>query len=141
MLPDHPLATAVTNAFDHRCMVERIRENDQARNFLTERAEGGPVGDITRGENQRRFLAVEIGKFALEQDVIVVGARNIPGASRTRATVIDGGLHGFDDFRVLAHAEIVVGAPDGHILALAIGVIPCRTGKLPCWRSISAKTR
>jgi hypothetical protein len=51
--------------------------------------------------------------------VIVVGTRDIPGASRTRATVIDSLLHGVDHGGVLAHAEIVIGTPDGH-LPLAI---------------------
>ena len=130
VLPDHPLATAVTDAFDHRRMVQRIGENDQARNFLAERTECRPVGHITGGEDQRRFLAVQIGEFLFKQNMVMIGARNIPGASRTRATVIDGGFHGFDDFRVLAHAEIIVGAPDRYVLALAIGVVPCRAGKI-----------
>src|SRR5690242_12408368 len=62
--------------------------------------------------------------------MIMVGARNVPGASRTRATVIDGGFHGFDDFRGLGRAAIVVGAPDGYVLAIAIGIVPCRAGKI-----------
>ncbi|QTK80416.1 hypothetical protein AT6N2_C2875 [Agrobacterium tumefaciens] len=130
VLPDHPLTTAIPDALDHRGMVERVRKDDQARYLLAERAEGGPVRNITRGEDQRRFLAMEVSKLALQQDVIVVGARNIPGASRTRATVINGGFHGFDDFRVLAHAEVVVGAPDGNVLPLTIGVVACRAGKV-----------
>ncbi|MNS39011.1 hypothetical protein D3C72_712780 [compost metagenome] len=73
---------------------------------------------------------MQIGKFLFQQDVMMVGPRNVAGASRTRATVIDGGFHGFDDFRVLAHAEIVVGTPDGYVLAFAIGVVPCRAGKI-----------
>jgi hypothetical protein len=46
--------------------------------------------------------------------MIMGGTRNIPGASRTRATVIDGLMHGLDHLRVLAHAKIIVGTPDGN---------------------------
>jgi hypothetical protein len=59
---------------------------------------------------------MQIRKFFLEDHVVVVGARNIPGASRTRATVINGVFHRLDHGGVLAHAEIVVGTPDGHFL-------------------------
>lgn len=78
VFPDHPLATAVTDAFDHRGMVERIGENDEARNFLAKCAECRPVGNVTRREDQRRFLAVQIGKFLFQQDVMMVGPRNVP---------------------------------------------------------------
>ena len=120
MLPDDLLALGIADALDHRGMVQRIGEDDQAGNLRAERAERRPVGDIARREDQRRFLAVQVGKLALEQNVVVGGARDIPGASRTRATVVDGLLHRLDHLGVLAHAEIVVGTPDGDFLR-AIG--------------------
>lgn len=115
MLPDHPLALAVADAFDHRGVVERVGEDDQAGDLLAERAKGRPVRHIAGIEDQAGFLAMQVGKFLLQQDVVMVGTRNIPGASRTRATVIDRLMHGGNHGRVLAHAQIVVGTPDGYV--------------------------
>ena len=129
MLPDDLVALRVPNAFDHRRMVERIREDDEARDACAERAERRPVRNITRGEDQRGFLAMEIGEFLLKQNMVVVGARNIPGASRTRATVINGLLHRLNHFWMLAHAEIIVGAPDSHFLR-TIGCIAGSAGEI-----------
>ena len=114
--PDDALAVGIADAFDHRRMVQRVGEDDEAGDPGAERAERRPVGDIARGKDQRRFLAVQVGKLALEKNVVVGGARDIPGASRTRATVVDGVLHRLDHLGMLAHAEIVVGTPDGHFL-------------------------
>ena len=47
--------------------------------------------------------------------MVVVGAGDVARAARARTALVDGRVHGGDDVRVLAHAEIVVGAPDGHL--------------------------
>src|SRR6185369_3767753 len=41
-----------------------------------------------------------------------------------------GGAHGFDDFRMLTHAEVIVRAPDDDI-PHAVWAIPNGVGKLP----------
>ena len=52
-----------------------------ARQHGAERRERGLVGDVARGEDQRRFLAVEVGELALEQHVAVVGAGDVARAA------------------------------------------------------------
>src|SRR5262245_6538858 len=73
---------------------------------------------------------MQVGELTLEQNMVVVGARNIPGAPSTRATLVDGELHRLGDLGMLAHAEIVVGTPDGDVLLFACGIIADRLGKL-----------
>src|SRR5579871_1290576 len=77
------------------------------------------VGGIARIEEQRRRLAMPLGKLALKQHVIVVGAGNVSRAAGPGARACDGLLHGLQHHRMLAHAEIVVGAPDDDFLGPA----------------------
>jgi hypothetical protein len=61
-----------------------------------------------------------------------MGSAYVARASRARAHVVKRGLHRLDNGGVLAHAQIVVGAPDGDRLgaiaskALGVGIIPLR---------------
>src|SRR5690606_2401552 len=72
----------------------------------------GFVGHKARGKDESRFLAVQIGERALELDQRAVGARDIAGATGANAHRTGGVLHGLHDFFVLAHAQIVIRAPD-----------------------------
>ncbi len=124
----------MADALDHRSVVDCVGKHDHAGDLRTERAKRRPVGDVTGRKQKCGFLAVQIGQFALQQNVVVVGARDIPGASRTRATLIDGALHRLDHLGMLAHAEIVVGTPDGDVLPAAVSRIARRlreTAPLP----------
>ena len=98
----------MTDAFDHRGMVFLVRENDGARQELLQRRQRGVVGDIGRGKQQRGFFAVQISDLGFELDVVVRGTGNVARAARARAGRIEGFVHGGDDGRMLAHAEIVV---------------------------------
>ena len=76
----------------------------------------GLVRDIAGGENECRFLAVQIGKFAFELDQRVIVAGDIAGAAGASPHAGRGLHHSADHFGMLAHAEIVVRAPDHDIL-------------------------
>ncbi len=108
---DARFTAAVPDALDHRGMVEFVRQDDATRHPRCQRADRRHVRDIARREQQRRLLAVQIGKLALQQHVIVVGAGNIAGAARAGAATVERLVHGVEHGGVLAHAEIVVGAP------------------------------
>ena len=71
---------------------------------------------------------MQIGKLGLEQQMVVVVARDIARAARTGAAGLHTVHHGFDHIGVLAHAQIVVRTPDGDFIHLAILVAGC-TGK------------
>ncbi len=58
---------------------------------------------------------MEIGELALQQYVIVIGARNIARTAGTGPAGFDRRHHRRTHFRVLAHAQIVIGAPDGDL--------------------------
>ena len=61
----------------------------------------------------------QIGELGFELDQRMVRAGDVAGAAGAGADARGGLHHGADHLRVLAHAEIVVGAPDGD-LALAV---------------------
>ena len=60
----------------------------------------------------------------------MIGAGNVAGAAGAGAHAGRGLDHGADHLRVLAHAEIVVGAPDDD-LARALRRMPDGLGKAP----------
>ena len=103
-------------------MVAFIRNHDAAGHAGGQRAERRPVRDIARGEEQRGLLVVKVGELALKQDVLMAGARNIARAAGASARSVDRLMHGGEHFGMLAHAEIIVGAPHGHF-PLAAGVM------------------
>ncbi len=84
-----------------------------------ERAERRPVRHVAGGEEQRGLLAVQVGELALQQDVVVVGAGDVAGAAGAGAAAVERLVHGGEHLGVLAHAEIVVGAPDRDLAAVA----------------------
>ncbi len=55
---------------------------------------------------------MQVGELGLELHVIMGRAGDVAGSARAGADRIDRLVHGGDHVGVLAHAEIVVGAPD-----------------------------
>ena len=109
------LAAAMADALDHRGVVLLVGEDHEAGDQALQGRERGIVGDIGRGEQKRRLLAVEVGKLGLELDMIMGGAGDVAGAAGAGADSVDRLMHGGEHHRVLAHAEIVVGAPHGDV--------------------------
>ena len=68
------LGAAVADAFDHGGMVQRVGEDNAAGDLGGQRGQRSPVRDITRCEQQRIFLAVQIRQFQFELAVHVHGA-------------------------------------------------------------------
>ena len=116
------LAAGLAHALDHRIVVVGVRQDQDVRNELGERRDAGLVRDIAGGEDQRGFLAVQVGEFGLELDQRVIGAGNVAGAAGAGAHAGGGLDHGADHLGVLAHAEIVVGAPDDDFARAFRGV-------------------
>jgi hypothetical protein len=141
MSEDKALGARPADAFDHRIVVERVREDCAARHELAQCAECGEVGDPSRCEDQRGVLAVKVGEFGFELDMLPVGPGDVARASRSGARQIDGAMHGGQHIRMLAHAEVVIAAPDGNATAPTIGSVPQGRGKLPGSRSSSMKVR
>ena len=132
---------AVADAGDHRGVVLLVGEDDGARQQLGERRQRRVVGDVGRGEEQRRFLAVQVGELGLELHVIVGRAGDVARAAGAGADRVDRLVHGGDHGRVLAHAEVVVGAPDGDGTRGARPLKCSAAGYAPRRRFRSAKTR
>ena len=59
---------------------------------------------------------MQIGQFAFQQQMIMVGAADIAGAARPGAGALHRLTHRLDHRRMLAHAQIIVGTPDSDIL-------------------------
>ena len=110
-------AWRLAHALDHRIVVPGVRQDEAIRHQLARGGNAGLVGDVARGKDQRRFLAVQIGEFALELDQRMIVAGDVAGAAGAGAHPGRGLHHGADDLGMLAHAEIVVRAPDHDVLA------------------------
>ena len=67
---------------------------------------------------------MQVRQLALELDVIMIGAGNVAGATGTCATAVNGLMQGGNDLWVLAHAEVIVGAPDGDIADRVTSMVP-----------------
>ena len=116
-------APAVADALDHRGMVEFVGKDDQARQKFRQRRQRGVVRGEAGIEGQRHLLAVKVGKFLFEFDVVMGCTGNIAGAAGTGANLIQRLVHGGQDLRVLSHSEIIVAAPDGHRPFDAVGIM------------------
>ena len=66
---------------------------------------------------------MQVGKLGLELDMIMGGAGDVARAAGARADRLDRLMHGGEHGWVLAHAEIVVGAPHGHVAGAARGEV------------------
>ena len=64
---------------------------------------------------------MQIGELGLELDVIMGGAGDVARAAGAGADRLDRLMHGGAHGRVLAHAEIVVGAPYRHVAGALAG--------------------
>ena len=74
-------------------------------------------------------LPWKIGELALELDDRVARAGNIAGAARAGADLRRRLDHGGDHLGVLAHAEIIVRAPNGDVLYGAVVAMPAGARK------------
>ena len=109
IVPPYPLLTPrILDACDHRCVVEFVRKNHTAGEYLAKRRERRLIRDIARGKKQRRILAVKVGKLCLKIDVIMRVATDIARAARTRANVVQRLFHRRDYLGMLAHRQIIV---------------------------------
>ena len=125
IVAEDPLGAAIApHAFDHRGMVQRVGIDDQARKQLGQGGQRRVIGDIGRGKDQRRLFAMQIGQLGLQPLVIDRGARDIARAARTCAGGLQRLVHRGQNLGVLAHAQIVIAAPDGDIGLGAIGFAP-----------------
>ena len=110
------LAVRLAHAFNHRIVVERIRQDQTVRHQLRQRGNAGLVGDIAGGKDQRRFLAVQVGELAFEFDQRMIVAGDVARAACAGAHPGRGLDHRADHLRVLPHAEVIVRAPDHDVL-------------------------
>ncbi len=109
---DELLAARIADTRDHGGVIELVGEDQAARQDLAERRERGLVRHIARGEEQCALLAVQIGQLGLEVDMVVRVTADIASAARTGADIVQRLFHRRDHLGMLAHGEIIVGAPD-----------------------------
>ena len=126
MAEDLLLGARALHAFDHRIMIRGVGQNDAIGQKVGDGRDRREIGNPAGGEDERGFLAVQIGELALKLDDGVAGAGNVAGAAGAGADLARRVDHGGDHVRMLAHAEIVVGAPDGHGLDRAVLAMPIR---------------
>jgi hypothetical protein len=83
--PDLLFHAGTPNALDHRIVIPGIRQDHAVRQQPGNTRDAGLVRYIARGEDQRRFFAVQVGEFALQFDQRMVGAGNVAGAAGASA--------------------------------------------------------
>ena len=110
------LAARVADARDHDGMVEFVGEDDAAGQELAERRQRRVVRDVAAGEQQRAFLAVQIGKLMLELDMVMRVAADVARAAGAGADIVQRLFHRRDHLGMLAHREVIVRAPHGDRL-------------------------
>jgi hypothetical protein len=60
-----------------------------------------------------------------QQDMFVIGARDVARAARTCPATIQRFMHGAQHIRMLSHAEIIIRTPNSHLTAHALVVTRC----------------
>jgi hypothetical protein len=118
------------DALDHRGVVQLVGIDDEPGEELRQGRERRVIGDVGGGEDERRLLAVQIGKLRLQPLVIDRGPGNVARPARARAGGFQRLVHRLQHDGVLAHAEVIVAAPDGDFLLRAVGLLPDRVGEL-----------
>jgi len=84
---------------------------------------GGHVGVPSGAKYKSRFLSVQRGQFVLQQDVKLVGATDVAGATSISTTFLNSLVHGVHHIGNLAHSKIVIGAPHRDIMSSSFAVI------------------
>ena len=140
---DLPLAARAAHALDHRIVVERVGQDQAIRQQARDGGDAGEIGNPAGGEDERGFLAVQVGEFALEPDDRVMRAGNVAGAAGAgamRAGRVDARL---DHLGMAAHAEIVVRAPHRDFAGAGVLAVGRQraSGKRAASRSRLAKMR
>jgi hypothetical protein len=122
------LAARLAHALDHGIVVEGVGEDEAVRDQAGDGGDAGLVRDIARGEDEGRLLAVQVGELRLQRHDRMIVAGNVPRAAGARTHALGCLGQGGDRGRVLPHAEIIVGAPDGDF-AGSVRAVPQRRGK------------
>jgi hypothetical protein len=117
---DQLFGTGMSNALDHRSVIQGVRENHAVWEFAAERCERGIVGYIARCKHQCCVCSMQFRKCSLQANGVLVVARDIPGSSCTGSVFVESFMHGLQDLGVPAHAKIVIGTPDGDFLVLVV---------------------
>jgi len=87
-----------------------------ARQQLAKRRQGRLVRNVAGREQQRAFLAVKGAELRLQLGVKMGVAADVARSARTGPDLMQRLVHRGDDDRVLAHPQVVVGAPHGDRL-------------------------
>ncbi len=78
------LAARAFDALDHRIVVERVGQDEAIGQEAGDGRNRRQIGHPARGEDERRRLAVQVGKLGLELDDRIVSAGNVAGSARPR---------------------------------------------------------
>ena len=73
---------------------------------------------------------MQIGQLGLQPLVVNRGARDVARATRACPGRRQRLVHGSQNLRMLAHAEIVIATPDHDLARVAVGMMPRRLGEL-----------
>ena len=119
-------AARIADARDHAGVVKFVGKDDAAGQQTRQRRQRRFVRDIARREQQSGFLAVQVGQFAFQIDMIVGVAADIARAARTGTDIVQRLFHRGDHLGMLPHGEIVVGAPDSDWLGAVMAMETAR---------------
>ena len=116
MAKDLVVSAAMPDALDHRGVVCRVGKDDTVGNLSGQRGNSGLIRDVSRGEEQRPLLVVEVGKLMFQKHVVMAGPANVARPTRAGSDPIDSLMHRSEHRRMLAHAKVIVGTPTGKLI-------------------------
>jgi hypothetical protein len=59
---------------------------------------------------------VKVSKLTFQEYVVMARPGNVARPARAGSDPIECFVHGFEHRRMLAHAQVIVGAPDGNLI-------------------------
>ena len=129
--PDPLIAIRPPHALDHRIVVEGVGQDQAIRHQRRDCRNAREIRNPARGEDERGFLPVKVGKFLLEFDDAVMRSGNVARAARARAMPLRRGDRGVTHLRMASHAEIVVRTPDRDLALLLFPARPPERNREP----------
>src|SRR3546814_15701798 len=89
IVPEHLLLTSrITDACNHGGVVQLVGKDDAAGEYLRQCRKCRVIGYIAAGKEQCAFLAMQVGKFCFQIDVVMCVSTDISRSARSSPDIV-----------------------------------------------------